>query len=388
MNQRPPIQKPPQRQEQGSANRPQTGQQRQAARQGYNRHTQNRGISTAMITILCVTVALLVISIIILCVALAMNGNKPSEPSSNPADNVENNSSPQNTPSNGNTNKGGVATKPSRSSYVIGQAASYETLSGIRSNHAILVDLDNFQAVAGLNPDIRICPASMTKVMTVLIACENLQSLGDKLTVSQASVTYQTQHEASGYGLESGDTLTVEELLYLIYYRSDTVACLTIAEYISGSESEFVKLMNAKAQSMGLTNTMFSNSTGLYFTGNEYYTTCREMAAIMAYALENSLAKQILTSTGTYYLSSGSYKGNPIAPGWRVDENRLGSEDLGVVTVKGGKTGYETVDGSCLVTYAADKNGKNYIQVIVGGQDVGTKDCTADVKAIYSNYVK
>ena len=107
----------------------------------------------------------------------------------------------------------------------------------------------------------------------------------------------------------------------------------------------------------------------------------------MAYALENSLAREILTSTGTYHISAKRHKGEGIIPGWlRSAEGRFDSADLGNVEIKAGKTGFETVSGSCLVTYAVGDNGKQYIQVIVGGQGVSNKDGTADVKYIYNTY--
>ena len=111
------------------------------------------------------------------------------------------------------------------------------------------------------------------------------------------------------------------------------------------------------------------------------------MAAIIAYALENSLAKQILTSTGQYYLSTSKHSGEAIGPGWRVDGGRLGStQPEGTnVTVKAGKTGYEDISGSCLVTYVTS-GGKQYIQGIVGGSNKSGSTCTKDVKHIYNTY--
>ena len=345
----------------------------------------------AFLAILIVTAVLLVIGLITLCIVLLGNDDN-DRGSSNDGDQVYE----QNDDKNDNNNSGnntqtkidGVATNPSRNSYSIGNSTSYASISGINSDYAVLVDLDNFQAVAGINPDTRICPASMTKVMTVLIACENLKSLNDKITVSQDAVNYQAEHGASGYNLNAGDVLTVKDMLYLIHYRSDTVACLEMSKYIAGSEAAFVQKMNDKVKAMGLSNTHFSNSTGLYFEGENYYTTCREMAAIMAYALENSLAREILTSSGKYYISSGAHKGEIIAPGWLVD--RLGSNPvLDTVTVKGGKTGYEDICGACLVTYAVGNSGKQYVQVIVGGgKDIDVKQCTEDVNTIYDNYAK
>ena len=287
----------------------------------------------------------------------------------------------------------GVKTNPSRSSYAIPNGSGYQTISGISSRYAVLIDLDNFQAVAGLNPDTQICPASMTKVMTVLIACENMKSLSDKVKITQEDANYGLDNNVSrSHLLDAGKEYTVKDLLYLIYYESDTTACLAISRYIAGNESSFAKMMTDKAKEMGLTQTKFTNSTGLDLEGEEYYTTCREMAAIMAYALENPQAKKILTSTGKYYFNSPALKNSDgISPGWKSDGGRLGSTtpEGTTVTILGGKTGSETVSGSCLVTYAKNATGKQFIQVIVGGgSDIQNKHCTADVKLIYNTYAK
>jgi D-alanyl-D-alanine carboxypeptidase (penicillin-binding protein 5/6) len=226
----------------------------------------------------------------------------------------------------------------------------------------------------------------MTKVMTLLVACENVKFLSDQVTVSTEAVSYQARNEASGLAWTGGETLTVEDLLYLIYFRSDTVACLTMADYISGSEAEFVKLMNAKAQKLGLKDTHFTNTTGLKLEGEDYYTTCREMAMIMAYAMDNPLAKQVMVQSGAWYLPE-SAPVEYVRPTWMTD--RFGGKgELDTVTIKAAKTGWEDEPGACLVSYAEGSNGKKYIHVIVGGGGLSASKSTADVKEIYKTYAK
>ena len=166
---------------------------------------------------------------------------------------------------------------------------------------------------------------------------------------------------------------------------SPTVASITLAEYVAGSESAFVKMMNEKAAEIGCKNTRFSNSTGLYFDGEEYYSTCRDMAMIMAYALDNPLAKKVMTQTGDWYLPKTAPV-ESIKATWLTD--RFASKPkLDTVTIKGAKTGYETAPGACLVSYAvSNSGGGEYIMVIVGGNKLGSSASTADVKAIYKEY--
>ena len=273
-----------------------------------------------------------------------------------------------------------------RSSYLSSTASNVSRITDqIRSNNVILVDLDSYTSVAEKSADKRIYPASMTKVMSLLVACENLKSLKTTLTVTQETVDYMDRMGGSGIGLKVGEKLSTQDLLYLTAYQSDTIAIIMLANHISGSEAKFVDLMNAKARALNLGNTHFSNCTGLYDEDN--YTTCREMAAIFAYALENPLCKELLTSynaysiDGRYTLYSSWYSG-------RFNDNPR----LATVTVMGGKTGYIDESGFCLVSYAESRSsGRKYIQVTVG-QPKGsglTEDLSVkDIKYVYNTYAK
>ncbi len=339
--------------------------------------------------LLAVALAVLVISIALLCVALAVGKDKPDpvdDPKQNEAGADEGDGEGEDAPQKPTgANKGGVATTPSRDNYAIENSADYAKLTGLQSKYAILVELDSYKAIAGINTDTKICPASMTKVMTLLVACENLGSLKEKVSMSANAVKYQLEHDGSGLDWKGGEEVTVEDLLYLVFLRSDTVASITLAEYVAGSEAAFVDMMNAKAKDLGLENTRFSNSTGLYFAGDSYYSTCRDMAVIMAYALDNSLAKKVMTQTGTWYLPKSAPVEN-IKATWLTD--RFGGDpSLDTVTVKAAKTGWETEPGACLVSYAqSNGGGKEYIMVIVGGNGLSAKSSTIDVKGIYKDF--
>ena len=276
------------------------------------------------------------------------------------------------------------STVPKRSSYISSPSGSIDYISSqINSENVILVDLSSYKSIAEKGADQKIYPASMTKVMSLLVACERLKSLKTVLTVTKEIVDYSAEMDGSGIGLEVGDKLTVQDLLYLTAYQSDTIAVTMLARHVAGSETEFVNFMNDKARSLGLTKTRFANPTGLHDENN--YTTCREMAAIFAYALENPLCKELLTSYEAYKIGnkytiysswySGRFKDNP---------------RLQTVTVSGGKTGYIDESGFCLVSYAIGKSsGKKYIQVIVGqpkGSGLTETKSVTDIKYVYNNY--
>lgn len=298
---------------------------------------------------------------------------------------------------------------PSGSYLISGSAASTIADDVAKSQAAILVNVTDGTVTAGRNIDTKIYPASMTKVMTLLVACENAKEAGKLLTVTQDMIDYKESHGASGnMAFTAGEQISVEDALYLINYTSDTIACLLIAEYISGSEAEFVKLMNAKAAEIGLTNTHFVNTTGLH--DPDHYTTCREMAAIMNCALNNSVAAKIIKSykgrTISVYEnnkpSTTRKEPNTVYSRWYStrlgDDNTIGSG----ITVIGGKTGYEDIPTSCFVTAAKNSDGKIFICVTVGRvkinyddkgkekteESVSESQSTTDTKKIYTTYAK
>ncbi len=275
---------------------------------------------------------------------------------------------------------------------------SASEITGIDSKAAILIDASNGQMVAGLQADEKIYPASMTKVMTVLVACEQAENAGKLLTIEQWMIDYANDHGASSSSitLVAGDQISLENALYLINYNSCTISCLLVAKYIAGSEAKFVERMNERARQLGLTKTNFVNTTGLHDAN--HYTTCREMAAIMNAAMNNTAAKKIISSyagrpIAIYRNNELDHTSSEIYSGWYSvrfgDNNKISSE----ITAIAGKTGYEDIPTACFVTAAKHKNGKTYICVTVGcindsDADVSTAQSTTDTKTIYKNYAK
>ena len=253
-------------------------------------------------------------------------------------------------------------TQHSRDSYIIGQAADVVQItdSAITSQHTILVKLSSFESVAEKEADKIIYPASMTKVMTLIVACEAVTDLDEKLTVTEDIAKFAEDNDGSGVGLKVGESYRVEDLLYLISYQSDTIASHLIARHVAGSEEAFVALMSDKAVELGLTSTKFANCTGLYNDNN--YTTCREMASIMAYAMDNEMVYSCLSS----------FRGRPLTvggvncifySGWYSSRFGDNPKFTGGKIIAG-KTGYTDESGYTLVS-CAEINGERYINVIV-----------------------
>ncbi len=358
-------------------------------------------LPVALAVLMIITVIALILTLTIMVVCMVVD-----EPAPNPSGSSSggNSNRPQN--SAVTTDKPAPmvrtpeATAPSRSSYVVGTGSAGE-ISGISSQAAVLLDMQSYTATVAKNADVKIYPASMTKVMTLLVACEQMHekglNLNEKLSVKKEYVDYAQKNKASGdVGLVSGDVLTAETFLYLIIYRSDTVSCLAIADYVGGSESAFVEMMNQKAQAMGLTGTHFANSTGLHDAN--HYSTCAEIASILAYALDNPTASKILKSYNGYSVQIYDATGTEIRrsptvyTNWYSGQDRLhDNPNMKTVTVKAGKTGYEDPPSACFVTYAEGKSGQRYICVVVGRiseseAKVSASQSTADTKTIYNNY--
>lgn len=339
--------------------------------------------------ILFVTVVLLIAFTVSFFAVFSMPGSGfPKAPSSQGGNSLQDDDGPSGNNSGGSVIGGGLSvggnspqkTAARRSSYKSVTTDSTDNIpSTIKVDNAILVDLDTYNSVAETGADERIYPASMTKVMSLLVACENLKSLNTKLTITKEVMNYAYKMEGSLFGVQVGDKLDTQDLLYLTSYFSDTAAVITLANHIAGSEEKFVDMMNAKARELKLSNTHFDNCTGLHSEDN--YTTCREMAAIFAYALENPLCRELITSTAPYKFTTDSNSYTLWGPSWYTD--RFSSKtSLNTVKVSGGKTGYIDESGYCLVSYAVGKSsGKKYVQVVVGEKKRGES-----ATQIYNNY--
>lgn len=256
------------------------------------------------------------------------------------------------------------------------------------SEYSIVVDMRSGQVLASERADERMYPASMTKVMTLLVAVEHLpheSSLQDKITVSKEIVDRMASLDSSGFGMAAGDQLTVEDMLYAILLESDGIACSEMAIYIAGSEQAFVELMNQKAADLGLTNTHFANPTGLHDAN--HYSTCREIAAIMSYAATNELCAKIM-STKEYNALFYWPEGDKMVTYYFKHSylNKYGNSQPTSVTITAAKTGWTDEAKFCLVSYAEGKDGAGYI--CVTGFASSPSCYVEDHVSLYNKYAK
>ena len=252
----------------------------------------------------------------------------------------------------------------------------------VNANFAILVDADAGLVVAEKNGNAKMYPASMTKVMTLLVACEHITNLSEKLEITQDIVDYVKKEGASNCGFKAGEQVTMLDLLYGLILPSGADAALALVRRIAGSEEQFVALMNQKAQQLGISaTTHFTNCTGLY--NDNHYSTAEDMAIIMRAAAQNSVAATILT-TRSYTTQSNNKRTTGLSFSnlflKRIDTQTTGGQ------VNFAKTGYVAKAGNCAVSYFTAASGRHYI--CVTGKTSGAWNVVSAHAALYSQYAK
>ena len=225
---------------------------------------------------------------------------------------------------------------------------------------AVIINTETGRAVAARNPHKRFYPASTTKIMTLLVACENIENYDDTFTMTLKITDPLYVAEASVAGFLNGEKITMTDLLYGLILPSGADAAVALTQKISGGETEFVKLMNAKAKELGLKDTRFANATGLF--DKEHYTSAYDMAIILETAIENPLCKKILS---TYQYTSSPTEQHPegIQMSATLFNYMYGTEPE-TATIEGGKTGFVNESGYCIASFGSNNTTKNrYIAV-------------------------
>jgi len=208
--------------------------------------------------------------------------------------------------------------------------------------------------------DLRLPPASTTKVATAIVTLESGKSLSQTLTVSKEA----TRVPATKLYLRPGQSVTIEELLYGIMLASANDASVVLAEGIAGSVDRFTDLMTQKAHQLGAINTNFTNPHGL--TAPDHYSTARDLAIIFRYAMKNALFREIVQTKFSSVSTTAMVKKKIVPRRISVrNHNRL---LWGYDGALGGKTGYTHAAQKCFVG-AVQRNGATLIIAILGAQD-------------------
>lgn len=229
----------------------------------------------------------------------------------------------------------------------------------VESDTAILFDVDQNIAIFEKESNKKMHPASITKVMTLLLVCENCQ-MDETISVSD-SILLTLPKDAIIADYRAGEVITVRDALLAAYLRSANDAATLLAYHVSGSASEFSKLMNQKAKELGCKNTNFTNPTGL--TDDNHYTTAYDMALITKAAISNKTLMEVASQL-KYTLPKGEYRKTDLemTVGHRMLNKDTNQYYQGVIF---GKTGFTAAARSTLVT-AAQKDGRTLIAVTLG----------------------
>ena len=248
------------------------------------------------------------------------------------------------------------------------------------SENALLIDLESNTVLVQKNADARIYPASMTKVMTVLVAAEHIENWDETFTMTQSIIDPLFLADASMAGFVHGEEVSMTELLYGAVLPSGAEATQALAIVAAGSEEAFAALMNEKAQALGLKDTHFVDASGLH--DENHYTTLSDMAIIMQAALDNPHCREVLTSVNH---TSPATAQNP--EGVAMTNRflyRIRPQQTGNVDIQAAKTGYTAQAMNCCVSYGIMENGRAAICVTA---HAWTGDyCIADHLALYGTY--
>ena len=251
------------------------------------------------------------------------------------------------------------------------------TIGEVGSTYGVLIDMDTGTVVAGREADTVINPASMTKILTVLVAAEHVTNPDDLVVMSQETMDYIYKNDCSTAGFALGEAVPVRDLFYGTALPSGADAALSLAEYVAGSQEAFVALMNQKVQELGLAGTAhFSNCIGLY--SEENHCTVKDMAMILKAAVENDFAREILSAHTWTTTATPEHPEGIILSNWflrRIEDKEFHG------TVMSAKTGYVKQSGSCAASWEVSDSGKNYI--CVTGNAHSSWRCIYDHVAIY-----
>ncbi len=226
----------------------------------------------------------------------------------------------------------------------------------ISAEAAVLMDAETGAVLYAKNPHEKLYPASTTKLLTVLLAYENLD-LSQPVTFSYDAV-HDVPWDGSNMGMDSGEIITAEQTMYGVMVASANEGASALAEAVAGTVSDFTQLMNARALQLGCQDTHFTNANGLH--APDHFTSAYDLALIArAYFSHDILAK--IAGTARYHIEPTATQPDDI---WMNSTNFFLNGELNLEGMVGGKTGYTSAARSCLVT-CAERNGRKLICAIM-----------------------
>lgn len=253
----------------------------------------------------------------------------------------------------------------------------------IISSNVILIDENTDTIVASKGAKERISPASMTKVLTILVAAENIteEQLDDTFIMTREITDYGYVNDCSAVGFLDGEKVKVRDLFYGTILPSGSDAAVGLATYVAGSHEAFVDMMNEKLAELGLEETShYTNCVGLYDA--EHYSTVYDMAVIMKAAIQSEFCKDVLSEHRYVTEATTEHPEGIDVSNWflrRIEDKDTGGEVLCA------KTGYVMQSKNCAVSYGTFAGGEPYICVTAGSSS--SWRCIYDHVEIYNEYI-
>ena len=235
----------------------------------------------------------------------------------------------------------------------------------VDAQYAVLVDVTDGVVVAQKGANTRVYPASVTKVLSLLVAAERVTDMDATYTMSYSFLNDLYLQGATVAGFSSGESVTVRDMLYGCILPSGADATIGLANYLAGSEDAFAVWMNDKAAALGLKDTHFVNSSGLH--DKNHYTTALDMAVVLAAAMKDATCREVL-STYQYTTSSTQQHPDGLLLTSTMFSRMYGTEPEGA-TIIAGKTGYTTQAGHTMASFATGDDGHEYVFVSMDGTD-------------------
>ena len=251
----------------------------------------------------------------------------------------------------------------------------------ILSGYGIIIDVESGEVLAQKEGWSRINPASMTKILTVLVAAEHITDLEDTFTMTIDITDYSYVNDCSSVGFEVGEEIPLQDLFYGTVLPSGADAALGLEVYVAGSQEAFVDMMNAKLEELGLSGTThFTNCIGLY--DPDHYSTPYDMAVILKEAADNELCRKVLSEHHYVTTPTAEHPEGIDISNWflrRIEDRDTHGEVLCA------KTGFVNQSMNCAASLAADHDGREYICVTAGAGSSGF--CMKDHVELYQKYL-
>lgn len=231
-----------------------------------------------------------------------------------------------------------------------------ENLENIQSTNIGVYEADNLKLLYGKDEQEKISIASITKLMTAIVAIENIDDLNTTVILDYSIISYDLDSNLAVAGIFDGEQLTYYDLLATMLIPSGADSAIYLSKIIFDNDTEFINEMNKKAKQLQMNNTHFSNVTGLDDENN--YSTIEDVAKMFKYVLENETLKEII-STQSYTTTDGHLTvKNTISK----SAQRYG---INIQYIMGGKTGTTENAGICLASYCEDE-GIELIAIVTG----------------------